>query len=157
MTNLCVERGLHPRLTRVDLFDHGVREGVTRDERTTDEVGSTGAELGDDAVPARSRVRPRDTRSGNRLSFDERVWRSGAHVLAFQAAMGRSSRRGTGTVSVASSNSESMPAGPRMFQLAAMQRGRPAGILGRKYLHVYPLIVDDNANFLPGGPPPPVR
>jgi hypothetical protein len=73
----------------VDLFDHGVREGVTRDERTTDEVGSTGAELGDDAVPARSRVRPGGSRFGHRLSFDERVSK-GAHVPAFQAAMGQS-------------------------------------------------------------------
>ena len=44
VTNPCVERGVHPRLARVDLFDHGVREGVTRDERTTDEVGSTSTE-----------------------------------------------------------------------------------------------------------------
>ena len=35
-----------------------------------------------------------------------------------------------------------------MFQLAAMQRGRPAGTLGKKNLHVCPLIVDDNAHFL---------
>jgi hypothetical protein len=89
VTNPCVKNGVHPRLARVDLFDHGVREGVTRDERTTDEVGSTGAELGDDAVPARSRVGPRGSWFGHRL-FSEAsrpVSKSGAHLRAFQAAM----------------------------------------------------------------------
>ncbi len=35
-----------------------------------------------------------------------------------------------------------------MLQLAAMRRGRPAGTLGKKDLHVCPLIVDDSAHFL---------
>src|SRR2546423_1171688 len=41
-----------------------------------------------------------------------------------------------------------MPAGPRMFQPAAMQRGRPAGTLATKDLHVCPLIVEDHARFI---------
>src|SRR5205085_9453671 len=55
---------------------------------------------------------------------------------------------GTDTLSVASSNSQSMPAGPRMFQVAAMHGANPAGTLAQQVSPWCPLIADDNAHFL---------